>query len=108
MFAILSSGKFNVTSGLNDKSGFGMPKIVIPSPLLFNEDGLTPFAFNLIVLFVRNEPSNSFFLGMKNYIIILLIILMLDVLLLLFLLLKNLFEVIQLEVLLRFFLYQPY
>ena len=61
MFAILSSGKFNVTSGLNDKSGFGMPKIVIPSPLLFNEDGLTPFAFNLIVLFVRNEPSNSFF-----------------------------------------------
>ena len=62
MFAILSSGKFNVTSGLNDKSGFGMPKIVIPSPLLFNEDGLTPFAFNLIVLFVRKEPSNSFFL----------------------------------------------
>ena len=61
MFAILSSGKFNVTSGLNDKSGFGMPKIVIPSPLLFNEVGLTPFAFNLIVLFVRNEPSNSFF-----------------------------------------------
>ena len=61
MFAILSSGKFNVTSGLNDKSGFGMPKIVIPSPLLFNEDGLTPFAFNLIVLFVRKEPSNSFF-----------------------------------------------
>ena len=61
MFAILSSGKFNVTSGLNDKSGFGMPKIVIPSPLLFVEDGLTPFAFNLIVLFVRNEPSNSFF-----------------------------------------------
>jgi len=61
MFAILSSGKFNVTSGLNDKSGFGMPKIVIPSPLLFNEFGLTPFAFNLIVLFVRNEPSNSFF-----------------------------------------------
>ena len=39
-----------------------MPKIVIPSPLLFNEVGLTPFAFNLIVLFVRNEPSNSFFL----------------------------------------------
>ena len=61
MFAILSSGKFNVTSGLNDKSGFGMPKIVIPSPLLFNEFGLTPFAFNLILLFVRNEPSNSFF-----------------------------------------------
>ena len=61
MFAILSSGKFNVTSGLNDKSGFGMPKIVIPSPLLFDEFGLTPFAFNLIVLFVRNEPSNSFF-----------------------------------------------
>ena len=39
-----------------------MPKIVIPSPLLFNEFGLTPFAFNLIVLFVRKEPSNSFFL----------------------------------------------
>ena len=61
MFAILSSGKFNVTSGLNDKSGFGMPKIVIPSPLLFAAFGLTPFAFNLIVLFVRKEPSNSFF-----------------------------------------------
>jgi hypothetical protein len=61
MLFILSPGKFKVTSGLNDKSGFGIPKIVIPSPLLLTEFGFTPFAFNFIVLLFKNEPSNSYF-----------------------------------------------